>query len=113
MNQPPEPSTMLYVIATIELKPGRREEFLAAFRAVAPRVHAEAGCLEYRLTEDVATGFAAQGPVRPEVLTIVERWASLEHLRAHLAAPHMVEYAARVKDLRRGVSLQVLQPLPD
>jgi quinol monooxygenase YgiN len=102
---------MLHVIATIELKPGRREAFLAAFRELAPKVHAEAGCIEYGITEDVVTGLAAQGAARPDVLTIVERWTSLDHLRAHLAAPHMADYGKQVKDLRTGVHLQVLQPL--
>lgn len=102
---------MLHVIATIELKPDKREAFLTVFRAVAPKVRAEAGCLEYVLTADVETGLAAQGAARPEVLTIVERWVSLDHLRAHLAAPHMAEYGKQVKDLRTGVHLQVLQPV--
>ena len=102
---------MLHVIATIELKPGKRETFLAAFRDLAPKVHAEAGCIEYGLTEDVETGLPPQGPVRKDVLTIVERWESLDHLRAHLAAPHMADWGKKVGGLRSGVKLQVLAPV--
>jgi quinol monooxygenase YgiN len=48
--------------------------------------------------------------VRPDVVVVVEKWASLDHLKAHLTAPHMGEYRIRVKELVTGVSLQVLEP---
>ena len=38
---------MVYVIAIITAKPGKREEFLEAYREVVPHVRAEPGCLEY------------------------------------------------------------------
>ncbi len=41
---------------------------------------------------------------------MVEKWATLDALRAHLAAPHMAEYRQRVAGLVRAVSLQILQP---
>jgi len=101
---------MIHVIATIEVRPGQREAFLAEFHRVMPFVHAEAGCLEYGPTIDLATGLAVHVPMRDGVVTIVEKWESLDALRAHLGAPHMVTYRERVKDLVVGVKLQVLQP---
>lgn len=101
---------MIHVLATVDLVPGRREAFLAEFRQVVPLVRAEAGCLEYGPAVDLATGLAAQGPVRPDTVTVVEKWESLEALRQHLAAPHMAAYRQRVKDLVASVKLQVLQP---
>ena len=41
---------------------------------------------------------------------ILEKWESLDHLNAHLAADHMDEYREKVKDLVVGVSLQILEP---
>ncbi len=38
---------MIYVVATIELVEGKREEFLAEQRNLLPLVRAEAGCIEY------------------------------------------------------------------
>ena len=38
---------MIVVIATIETAPGRRNDLLAIFRGLVPKVHAEQGCLEY------------------------------------------------------------------
>ena len=101
---------MIHVIATIELKSGRRDEFLAEFRKLVPLVLAEDGCLEYGPTVDTASGLAVQPAVRDDVATIVEKWASLDHLKAHLAAPHMAEYRERVKGLVVATTLAVLSP---
>jgi quinol monooxygenase YgiN len=101
---------MIHVIAAIEVAAGRRDAFLAEFHRVMPFVHAEVGCLEYGPTIDVATGLGAQAPLRENVVTIVEKWESLDALRAHTTAPHMNEYRDRVKGLVVGVKLQVLQP---
>jgi len=48
--------------------------------------------------------------VRDDVVTVVENLESLPALEAHLVAPHMLEYRARVKELVERVSIQVLQP---
>ena len=101
---------MIYVIATIGVVEGKRDAFVSEFHKLVPTVQAEAGCIEYGPTVDVDSGIAAQGGVRPNVVTIVEQWESLDALNAHLAAPHMAEYRGRVKDLVAGVSLQVLEP---
>ncbi|MCL4203292.1 MAG: antibiotic biosynthesis monooxygenase [Pirellulaceae bacterium] len=101
---------MIYVIATIEVVPGKRQDFLREFHRIVPLVQAEQGCLMYEPTEDVETNIAAQGPVRENVVTIVEKWSSMEELEAHLIAPHMLEYRTRVKSLVASVGLQILQP---
>lgn len=101
---------MIHVLATIELAEGKREAFLKEFHLLVPLVRAEAGCLEYGPAIDVATGLAAQAPPRDNVVLVLEKWASLEALQAHLVAPHMTAYRSRVKDLVANVRLQVLQP---
>jgi len=101
---------MIHVIATIELTPGRRADFLAEFHRLMPAVHAEKGCLEYGPAVDVATGIAVQVPLRENVVTIVEKWESLPALKDHLTAPHMAEYRDRVKEMVVKTILQVLEP---
>ena len=101
---------MICVIATIEVAEGRRQEFLAEFRKVVPRVVKETGCLEYTPMVDVPSGIGAQVPARPDVVTIVEKWASIEALESHLMAPHMIEYRKAVKGFVRGTSLAILAP---
>ena len=101
---------MIHVIATIELAEGKREAFLAEFHKVMEPVPHEKGCLEYGPAIDVDSGIPVQGPIRASVVTVVEKWESLDALKAHLQAPHMTEYRARVKDCVAGVQLQVLEP---
>ena len=99
---------MIHVIATIQLRPGVKDEFLQIFKANVPAVLAEQGCLAYGPTVDADSGLAPQGGVRPDVVTVVEQWESLEHLHAHLKAPHQLAYREDVKDWVEGVSLKVL-----
>lgn len=101
---------MIHVIATIELAPGGRAEFLKHFHALVPLVKAEAGCIEYGPAVDVASDIPLQGPLREDVVTVVEQWQDLDALKAHLVAPHMLEYRNQVKTLVRGTHLQVLAP---
>jgi quinol monooxygenase YgiN len=101
---------MIHVVATIEVKAGKRDEFLTAFRALVPLVHAERGCLEYGPTIDLATGIDHQPPPRDNVVTVVEKWDSPEALKDHLAAPHMQRYREQVGAIVVGVEIRVLQP---
>ncbi len=101
---------MICVIATIEIAEGQREAFLTEFRRVVPKVLQEPGCLEYAPMIDVATSIGMQSPPRPNVVTVVEKWASVAALEAHLIAPHMVEYRKAVKPLVQEVSLRILTP---
>ena len=41
---------------------------------------------------------------------MIEKWESLEALKAHAAAPHMAAYAAKVKELLAARVIHVLQP---
>ena len=101
---------MICVIATLQLAEGRRDEFLDVFGRLVPTVRAEEGCLEYGPMVDVATSIEAQPPVRGNVVTVVEKWESIEALEAHLIAPHVLEYRKSVKDLVVNATLRILEP---
>ena len=98
---------MINVIASIHIKEGRLSEFIKIFKSNIPNVLKEKGCIEYVPTIDVPTGLAPQES-NNNVVTIIEKWGSLEDLQAHLSAPHMLAYKEKVKDLVDKVSLQVL-----
>lgn len=101
---------MIAVVATVELRPGTRERFLAELAALAPEVRREAGCIEYTATLDMTSGLAAQLPLRTDVVTIIEKWDSLPALAAHAVAPHMQAYRLHVADYVVKTTLQVLAP---
>ena len=101
---------MIRVLANIEIVPGRRDEFLDIFRTILPDVLAEEGCIEYGPMVDIETTLEKQPPVRPDSVTIVEKWEDIASLEAHLMAPHMIEYRKKVKDLIVDSTLMVLEP---
>ncbi len=90
---------MIQVIAIITAKPGQRAAVLEAFRANMPMVHAERGCVEYAPAIDVDDAGPPQTPVGADTFVVIEKWETLEALRAHGASPHMAAYAAKVKDM--------------
>jgi quinol monooxygenase YgiN len=99
---------MIIVIATIQLNPGTRDSFLQEFHRIVPDVLQEQGCIEYGPTVDAATPIANQN-VDENRVTIVEKWADVESLSAHLQAPHMLEYRPKVKDFVASSELRVLE----
>jgi quinol monooxygenase YgiN len=99
---------MIHVIAEIQLREGSREEFLAEFRRIVPIVRDEDGCIEYGPAIDLASDLSAEP--RPNVVTVIEKWANEAALRAHLKAPHMDEYRKRAGHLTAGVTIRVYDP---
>lgn len=99
---------MIYVVATIELAAGTREKFLATQRDLLPLVRAEHGCLEYSPSVDVALDPSKATP-RPDCVVMQERWESLPALKAHLTAPHMIDFRGKVKDLIKNVKVEVFE----
>jgi quinol monooxygenase YgiN len=101
---------MICVIATIEAAAGRRDDLVAVFRGLVAAVRAEKGCIEYVPMIDTPSGIGAQGPVRPNAVTVVEKWDSLAALDAHLKTLHMAAFFRQTETMRRGITLQILQP---
>jgi len=83
---------MIHVIAIITAKPGKRAELLTAFSGVVPLVHAEKGCVEYVPVTDANDGGKSQTELGPDTFMVVEKWESMEDLKAHAASDHMVAY---------------------
>ena len=98
---------MIHVIAVIGAKPGQREEILGALRDNLVVVRAEKGCIEYSPVVDAAFG-SFQTPLGPDTLMVIEKWQDAAALKAHAVAPHMVAYAAKVKDLITSRTVHVL-----
>jgi len=99
---------MINVIASIYIKEGRLSEFVEIFKLNIPNVLKEEGCIEYVPTVDVLTDLSPQ-ELDDNVVTIIERWNSLDDLQAHLSAPHMLAYKENVKNLVDKVSLKILK----
>ena len=100
---------MVHVLAFITAKPGMRAAVLAAFNANVPAVHAEDGCVEYGATIDADNAGPIQTAVGADGFVVIEKWQTLEHLKAHAASAHMAAYGASVKDMLASRVIHVMQ----
>ena len=102
---------MIHVIAVITAKPGKREEILAHFKANVPNVLAEAGCIEYGAAIDAEGALAIQAKWGADTFLVIEKWESMDALKAHAAAPHMAAYAGKTRELIASRVIHILTPV--
>lgn len=101
---------MIHVIAFLHLHPGRRADFLATLRDLTPLVRAETGCIEYTPAVDHAPYMGFQSPIGDDTVLVVEKWASPAALDAHIEAPHMKAWGAKVAGMMTHRTIHVLDP---
>ena len=101
---------MIHVLAIITAKPGQRDAVLEQFHANVPAVLAEQGCIEYAPAVDLEGGPSWMAKLGPDSFAVVEKWQDAAALAAHAAAPHMLAYGARVKDMLASRVIHVLSP---
>ena len=102
---------MLHVVATVELNSGNKDAYLVELKAVTPAVRAEDGCIQYEASAPISTEISTNKTIDPNVVVILEKWRDFAALKAHLAAPHMAVYREKVKGMRKGMTIQVLEHL--
>ncbi|MGD0013781.1 MAG: antibiotic biosynthesis monooxygenase, partial [Bryobacteraceae bacterium] len=66
------------------------------------------GGFEYHM-KIVYSHFPMKASVKGETF-VIEKWESLEALKAHGASPHMAAYAAKTRDLLASRVIHVLSP---
>jgi quinol monooxygenase YgiN len=101
---------MIHVFAIVTATPGQRAALLDAFKANMPSVHAEDGCIEYQAVIDTPEAGRMQAPIGPDSFAVIEKWASLDALKAHAASPHMAAYGAQTKPLIASRVIHILSP---
>ena len=81
---------LLTVIAYMNAAPGKADELREGLLNLIDTTLAEEGCVNYDLHESIE---------KPGWFTFYENWESEAHLDAHLAAPHLVDFAGRIPEL--------------
>lgn len=81
---------LLAVIAYMKAAPGKEGELRAALEALIEPTSQEKGCVNYDLH---------QAEDEPGKFFFYENWDSAADLDAHLAAPHLVDFAGRLDAL--------------
>ncbi len=78
---------MIVVVGRVRTDDERREELIRIGQAVARASREEAGCIDYRLTED--------SEVRNDFV-FVEEWRDEAALQAHFATPHIATFMREI-----------------
>lgn len=100
---------MIHVLAFITAHKGKRSELLDAFSNVVPQVHTEKGCIEYQAVTDAVDAGDIQTPLGPDSFVVVEKWETLDDLKAHSASEHMVQYGKSAGHLVASRVIHILQ----
>jgi quinol monooxygenase YgiN len=80
----------LTLTATMRVKPGEEERFLAAARQVLEPTRAEDGCVDYRLHQSADS---------PGSFIFYENWRSRDDLDRHMEAPHIRAFVAAIEPI--------------
>ena len=89
---------LLTVIAHMRAAPGKRNELRAALEALVEPTSRKKGYVNYDLH---------QGIEDPDQFFFYENWESDADLDAHLDAPHLRDFAARIPELLDDSGLSV------
>lgn len=92
---------MIYVIATVNLKPGTVDAFAAAAAPCLTGTRAEEGNISYDLHRREGAA---------NTVVFVERWESRDHLKAHFSAPHMLVYREATKEMVLDRKIEIIEP---
>jgi len=90
---------MIYVLATIQVKPDKHAPYMAGARAMISATRKEDGCIFYDLAQSVTA---------PNEFTFVERWTTREALEAHSNTTHMATWQAIGKDCVAGRAVEII-----
>jgi quinol monooxygenase YgiN len=93
---------VIYVVATLTIKPETRAELIAAAKTVIGITRNEKGCILYDLHESMTD--AAR-------FVFVEQWETMEDLMAHGANEHMKPWRKVVKEcMSAPTRIEIITP---
>src|ERR1700688_2627525 len=93
---------MIYVVATLTIKPETRAEFIAAATACIEATRKEPGNIAYDMHESVTD---------PAKMVFVEQWESAEALMLHGKTEHLKTFGrAAAKCMTAPTKIEVITP---
>ena len=100
----------VYVLCRFDLKEDADiADYQRKTLSVVPQVRAENGCMMYTLLADAKTDWDRPERFGERTMWMVEKWANIDALKAHLEAPHMKEFGPTVRPMRKSGTFHVLQ----
>ena len=102
----------VYVLCRFDLTPDADvAEYAGKTLSVVPTVRAEKGCRMYTLLKDAATDWDKPMRFGGRTMWMLEKWDSVEALKAHLETPHMKAFGPTVRQMRTSSTFHVLEPV--
>jgi quinol monooxygenase YgiN len=92
---------MIYVIATLDVKPGMEGEVMRATMPLIAATRDEEGCISYEVAADIAN---------PGRLVFVERWESQDDLEAHFAGAYRAAFSDAVRQFVEQERVEIIEP---
>jgi len=100
----------VYVLCRFDLKPDASvADYTGKTLAVVPTVRAEDGCRLYTLLKDAATDWEKPMRFGERTMWMLEKWDSVDALKAHLETPHMKAFGPSVRPMRISSTFHVLE----
>ena len=100
----------VWVLCRFDLKPeADKADYIAQTKAILDAVRREDGCIEYRLLGDAVTDWEKPQRFGERTLWMLEKWASVNSLKAHLETPHMKAFGPKVAGMKSGSTFHVLE----
>ena len=100
---------MIVVVGQFRFPPEQMAAALPAMRKVMEATRAEDGCIEYQPVIDADGLGPNHTALGPDTFVVIEKWASMDALKAHAASAHMAAYAAKTREHVAGRVVHVLQ----
>ncbi|WP_138757243.1 putative quinol monooxygenase [Modestobacter altitudinis] len=94
---------MLIILSSATATPGRRDELIAAARAIAAVTRSDRGCLSYDFAADLDD---------PDRVLGVEVWADRAALDEHMGHDHSREFLAAVPGMVTGEPVMAFHGVP-
>ena len=78
------------------------------FSVIVPTLDEELHVADALASVDTADAGPIKTPVGDDGFVVIEKWQSMDHLKAHAASDHMKAYGAKVKDMLASRVIHVL-----
>ena len=102
----------VYVLCRFDLRPDASvADYAGRTLSVVPTVRAEDGCRMYTLLRDAATDWDKPMRFGERTMWMLEKWDSVDALKAHLDTPHMKAFGPTVRPMRTSSTFHVLEPV--
>ena len=92
---------MIVVQVEVIVEPGSASKVVDAVKKMEAATRQEPGCLKYAFAVDLSD---------PGMIRVIERWASMDAIKAHMASPHMAEFNKAVGALQpKGLDIKAFE----